>query len=1835
MSLNMSATPPATLPSLADRLARLTPEQRLRLQERLGPSPKAAGPAPLPRRTTTPTLAPLSAAQRRFWFLQSLDLGGHSYNSGAALRIAGPLDEDRLLQALDTVVRRHEALRTVVEPDPAAADAVRQRTLPPQTPQWTRIELSAPSPGHHDAALLEQLRHLRELPFDPSQALSRYALIRVTEREHVLFFCLHHIIADGWSFGVFMRDLQAAYAGTALTELAIQFGDYAAWEAARTAEVSHQTHVAWWVDQLANAPTSLPLPAPTSTQPGTGMRQLALPPDIDGQLRAFASQQPGASPFLVLLSALQAALHRLGREASSTQPDLVIATALAHRDRPELEPVIGNFADVALLRTSVADDPPFASLVQRNRDVLLDAQAHADVALAEVIDALETAAVRQGAPASIGPRRAPAEVLLSFLNVPHPAWDSAGLRYSMVEIPGDQQDFGLYLSFHDNEGGLQGQMSWRRDRFDENTVQALAMAFETLLPTLLAQPTLRLSEPELPRPAWMAPPKQHPDSPAMTAALCAVPGVLDAVLCLRDAGRTTVAYLVIDGSADAARLTALLEAVPPTLRPDTACVVARIPLTPQGAVDTTTLERLPVLLDPLWLLSLEQGHPERAALVVEAQDTLPRLRLAPVLPVPTAAPAPDPASLRGAPALADGGPLQIPAGAPTTLVAALQAVAQARPQRAIHYIGPNPQGAPSEQSYADLLAEAQVRLSGLHQQGLQAGHRAILSFSDLRQHITTFWACVLGGIVPVTVAVAPSYQQHNGVLGKLINTWRHLGRPHVLSTSDVAEALRGLNDWLPDARLNVVAVDTLALDLPAARLHPAMPSDTAFIQLSSGSTGVPKCIAITHTGVVHHVHAAVKASGLSGSDISLNWLPLDHVVPLLTCHLKDVYLGRQQVLVPTDTVLAEPLAWLDLIERYRVTHSWAPNFAFRLVSARLAAEPERHWDLSSIRWLVDAGEQTTAAVLTEFLQLTHRFGLPPAAVHNEFGMAELCTTMTYGAAFDPASTRHRFRKDSLRGCLQEASLETPPAETVSFVPAGRPTPGVRLRIANQQGTTLPEGVIGRLQVQGAVVTPGYIDNPQANAAAFADTGWFDTGDLGFIQDGALTLTGRAKETIIIRGANFYCYEIEDVINALPGVRPSFVACCLADDPSAGTEGLAIFYVPAPEAADPALIQASITTALGSALGLQPNVIVPLEVDEFPKTTSGKIQRSWLAEQLRAGAYAQRLQALHAASEHGGALPNWFSQPVWRPAQSRAESLPGLRTLWVLGGPEALARELVIRWPGPAHSVPADSPTPLSDRLSAQLARHGWPDELVDLTACTTRTARHHLEHLLNLARWLADSPPPAGLRLSIVTQNASWGAGLGPGVPDTEQAVIAPVVAAWALEESCQARCIDLSAQPIHETEALLSEMQQRSTEPVVTLRDKQRWVRRLRATTLPPSTGSPPFAHGVTALITGGLGGIGLELASQMLSHCHARLLLVGRQPEAAVADRLAILKDLPGTVHYICCDVADEAALAASIALAERHWGCQLQLTLHLAGAYHQALWREQPREDLDTLLSAKLAGTRAVLAQLEARLAARAILFSSTIAHTPMAGAGLYAAANAALEACAAAWNACHGARSQVLAWSSWHGLGMSRHSADPALTRTVSGLLSITPFLGWQSLEPVLCSQESHHVIGLDPSHPRVRRSLEGTPLRRQELALATEGRHPPRVLTDRFGTGVAVRSVTVAALPRDTHGAIDRAPLATLLAPTGGAAHRAPTTETEVALAQLWAGLLNTPNIAATDHFFALGGHSLMAVQLVARIREQMGISLTPRSVFESPTLEGLASVLDAELAASDFEEGVL
>ncbi|AGL19169.1 amino acid adenylation domain protein [Actinoplanes sp. N902-109] len=547
-------------------------------------------------------------------------------------------------------------------------------------------------------------------------------------------------------------------------------------------------------------------------------------------------------------------------------------------------------------------------------------------------------------------------------------------------------------------------------------------------------------------------------------------------------------------------------------------------------------------------------------------------------------------------------------GMPRNAVEALLRAARERPEAGVVTI--NPDGGGSFLSYPDLLDRARRLLGGLRGHGVCPGDHVILRDLAPADFFAAFWGCLIGGIRPVAVAGA------RDTAARTRDTWHLLDRPLVVGAAADGPA--------------AVAVADLAAAEPAAVEHQPGEDDVAMLMLSSGSTGAAKAARITHRALAEFAAGSAGEMGLRPGDSTLNWLPLDHSGAFFLYHLLPVFAGCTNVHAPTDYVLADPLRWLDLMSARRIAHSWAPMFGYRLVIRAVADGDGRGWDLSALRSLVSGGEQIVPEAVSAFLTAVAPYGVVPESFRPCWGMAETVTAITWGRFIDPGGVRHVLRA-SLGGDITWAAAGTPAEDVTSLVAVGRPAAGAALRIVDRAGAALPERRAGRLQVRSKRITTGYEHNPEATAQALTADGWLETGDLGFLVDGALVVTGRAKDILIINGQNHSCAEIEAVAGAVPGVTPGAVGAAGIPDAQSGSERLAIGFAVADPADRPAheSTARAIRAALFRVLHLSDVQVTPIPAADFPRTGSGKVRRGELVRML---ARTGRVPALSAVRE---------------------------------------------------------------------------------------------------------------------------------------------------------------------------------------------------------------------------------------------------------------------------------------------------------------------------------------------------------------------------------------------------------------------------------------------------------------------------------------------------------------------------------------------------------------------------------------------------------------------------
>jgi acyl-CoA synthetase (AMP-forming)/AMP-acid ligase II/aryl carrier-like protein len=539
-------------------------------------------------------------------------------------------------------------------------------------------------------------------------------------------------------------------------------------------------------------------------------------------------------------------------------------------------------------------------------------------------------------------------------------------------------------------------------------------------------------------------------------------------------------------------------------------------------------------------------------------------------------------------------------------------------------------------TYGELRKRALGLLHHLQQLGARPGDKLILLLNNNEQFIDAFWAAVLGGIVPVPVAIGISDEHRH----KLLRIAGKLGTPFIYTDRKTLERIGQYATQSGEA----AAAASFAALRPRALLaedftdsskpgvvHTARPEDTAFIQFSSGSTSDPKGVVLTHANLMAHGEAVTKVGGFNTNDTSLSWMPLTHDMGLIGFHLV-MFANRVEMhLMPTELYVRRPLLWLQLASAHRATILCSPNFGYRHYLKVLGDRTPGNLDLSPVRLIFNGAEPISLELCGEFMDRLAGLGLKRNSMYPVYGLAEASLAVSFPPPGRPwralALNRHSLNVGEAAQILPE-----PSRDALSFVSVGAPIPGTEVSIVGNDDVPLAAGRIGHILIRGANVTGGYYEEPAVNAATITSDGWLRTGDLGLLVDGELYITGRAKEIIFVNGQNYYPHDLENIAIQAPGMELGKVVVAGVRPPGAEADQLTVFVLHRGDAAEFAPLAATISRLINEQAGLEVVQVVP--VKRIPKTTSGKIQRHLLEQQLVDGEFAAELAEV---AKHGGAL----------------------------------------------------------------------------------------------------------------------------------------------------------------------------------------------------------------------------------------------------------------------------------------------------------------------------------------------------------------------------------------------------------------------------------------------------------------------------------------------------------------------------------------------------------------------------------------------------------------------
>ena len=568
-------------------------------------------------------------------------------------------------------------------------------------------------------------------------------------------------------------------------------------------------------------------------------------------------------------------------------------------------------------------------------------------------------------------------------------------------------------------------------------------------------------------------------------------------------------------------------------------------------------------------------------------------------------------------------PDAVPADA-ETLIDALAWHAAEHPERE-HVRLVDESGSESETvvTFGALLDGARRVASGLVRNRLTPGRSVAIMLPTGTDYLRSFLGIQLAGGVPLPIypparlaQLEDHLRRHERILDNAGAEW--------LITFDEARRVSRLLAARADGSCRVATVGELTEAGESGR-EPELilpgPDDIAFLQYTSGSTGQPKGVVLTHRNVLASLQSMAEALSATPRDVFVSWLPLYHDLGLIAAWLGSLVYGFPLVLMSPLTFLARPARWLRAIHRHRGTLSGGPNFGFDLCTRRIADDEIEGLDLSSWRMAFNGAEPVLPDTLHAFAERFAPFGFKPRALAPVYGLAEA----TLGVAFTPVGRGplvERVERDALER-ERRAEPAGPEDETaLRCISSGVPIPGFEVRTVDDGGRETPERVEGRLQFRGPSTTSGYFRDPAATAALF-DGDWLESGDLAYVAGGEVYITGRVKDVIIRAGRNLYPYDFEQAAGDLAGVRRGCVALFSAHAPAgtaaAGTERLvAVAETRESDPARQAEIRAALEALSEERLGQPMDEVVLAPPHTVLKTSSGKIRRRAMADLYESG-----------------------------------------------------------------------------------------------------------------------------------------------------------------------------------------------------------------------------------------------------------------------------------------------------------------------------------------------------------------------------------------------------------------------------------------------------------------------------------------------------------------------------------------------------------------------------------------------------------------------------------------
>ncbi|UTV29362.1 AMP-binding protein [Photobacterium atrarenae] len=514
----------------------------------------------------------------------------------------------------------------------------------------------------------------------------------------------------------------------------------------------------------------------------------------------------------------------------------------------------------------------------------------------------------------------------------------------------------------------------------------------------------------------------------------------------------------------------------------------------------------------------------------------------------------------------------------------------------------------TEISYQQLQQRARRIARALQQQEIAPGDCVAIMLPTSEAYFYSFFGILYARAIPVPIYPPARLSQIEDHLIRHAAILNNAQAKLMITVSEAKPLSQLLRLQVPSIHTITTLADLRSSNTPEADIGTPHPDDIAFLQYTSGSTGLPKGVTLTHNNLLANIRAMGRVVQASSDDVFVSWLPVYHDMGLIGAWLGSLYHAIPLVIMSPLLFLSRPQRWLWAIHRHRATLSAAPNFAYELCLNKIDDSELTGLDLSHWRLAWNGAEPVSPATMQRFTERFGPYGFRPQAMSPVYGLAECSVGLTF-----PALTRHprveRIKRDPMTRLGRAEAAEPEDPNAIEVVGLGYPLPGHQIRIIDALGRELPDREEGELEFKGPSATQGYYRDPDKTRALYHGN-WLTTGDRAFTIGGELFLTGRSKDIIIRAGRNIYPHELEAAVCQLPNIRKGCTAAFASHDRQSGTEKLVILAESrqtAPEQLEP--LKLKINTLALDLLGSPADEVVICPPHTIPKTSSGKVRRA--------------------------------------------------------------------------------------------------------------------------------------------------------------------------------------------------------------------------------------------------------------------------------------------------------------------------------------------------------------------------------------------------------------------------------------------------------------------------------------------------------------------------------------------------------------------------------------------------------------------------------------------------